>query len=291
MDVKNKLSYITPKMDWLSQKIVLEKTYSQEYQLLNGDYIGLASDIGKRRNQQDSLTIALNNGYLLLLVADGVGGLDNGEVASYMTANIINKWFLSEYEKSLKTLSAKTLEDVLNALMYLISTNIPSRCGSTFNMSIVGPTETLIANVGDSRAYTVKNNEITLRSFDDSLVFRDLNPQTTEERNRLRFHKRNNIITNSISKNTYPNIKITSVKNDDYDILIHLTDGVTDYLDEQSVCMYANEIKPADKLVFKTVNGRIIYNHDYNDDYRELIYPGEDNSSAIVYSKKLIKNS
>ena len=103
---------------------------------------------------------------------------------------------MSEYKDTLKVLSDKTLEYVLNALVYLISSSIPSRCGSTVNMSIIGPNETLIVNVGDSRTYSIKNGNISLRSRDDSLVFRNLNPQTREDRDRLRFHKRNNIITN-----------------------------------------------------------------------------------------------
>ena len=124
MELKNKISYITPKTEFLSKKIILDESYSQEFQLSDGNYIEIASDIGKRKNQQDSLTIAENNGYVLLLVADGVGGFENGELASYTTANIINKWFMSEYEDTLKILSSKTLEDVLNALIYLISSNI-----------------------------------------------------------------------------------------------------------------------------------------------------------------------
>lgn len=290
MELKNKISYITPKTEFLNKKIILDESYSQEFQLSDGNYIEVASDIGKRKNQQDSLTIAENNGYVLLLVADGVGGFENGELASYTTANIINKWFMSEYEDTLKILSSKTLEDVLNALIYLISSNIPSHSASTVNMSIIGPNDTLIVNIGDSRTYSIKNGNITIRSKDDSLVFKNLNPQTREERDRLRFHKRNNIITNSISKNTYPNIKVSTINNDEYDILIHLTDGVSDYLDEQRICTYANQDNPAKKLVYNTVNGRIIYNNNYNEEYRELIYPGEDNSTAIVYSKKLTKN-
>lgn len=290
MELKNKISYITPKTEFLSKKIILDESYSQEFQLSDGNYIEVASDIGKRKNQQDSLTIAENSGYVLLLVADGVGGFENGELASYTTANIINKWFMSEYKDTLKILSSKTLEDVLNALIYLISSNIPSHSGSTINMSIIGPNDTLIVNIGDSRTYSIKNGNITIRSKDDSLVFKNLNPQTREERDRLRFHKRNNIITNSISKNTYPNIKVSTINNDEYDILIHLTDGVSDYLDEQRICTYANQDNPAKKLVYNTVNGRIIYNNNYSEEYRELIYPGEDNSTAIVYSKKLTKN-
>lgn len=287
----SKLSFITPNKETLDKKIVLEKIYSQEYQLLNGDQISLSSDIGNRMVQQDCIAIAENSGYTLLLVADGIGGMANGEVASYTTAKIISKWLATEDKEALKIISAKTLEDVLNALMYLISTNIPSYCGSTLNMSIIGPTETLIANVGDSRAYTIKDGKITLRSKDDSAVFKRYNPQTEEERNRLRFHLKNNIITNSISKNTYPTIKVSTIKNEDYDVLCHVTDGVTDYLEEKLISTYIQETNPAKALVENSTKGLPIHNPISSEEFRDYIYPGEDNSTAIVYTKRKVKNN
>jgi len=282
----NKLSFITPKNDIQDKKIVLQKTYHQEYQLLNESSISLASDIGNRKIQQDCIAIAENSGYLLLLVSDGIGGMEAGEIASYTTAKIISKWLLSEDKESLKMLSEKTLEDVLNALMYLISTNIPSYCGSTLNMSIIGPTDTLIANVGDSRAYTIKNGIITLRTRDDSLVFKKYNPQTEKERNVLRFHNKNNIITNSISKNTFPTINISTIKNEDYDIICHVTDGITDYLTEQEILNLANETIPAKKIVYSATNGLPIHNKIKDEEFRDCIYSAEDNSTAIVYTKR-----
>ena len=79
--------------------------------------------------------------------------------------------------------------------MYIISINIPINSGSTLNMSIIGPNETLIANVGDSRTYIIKDGKLSLVTKDDSVVFKKYNPQTTEKREKLRFHKKNNIFS------------------------------------------------------------------------------------------------
>ena len=50
MELKTKISYITPKLDFLSKRIVLDKSYSCEFQLEDGSNIFVSSDIGKRKN-------------------------------------------------------------------------------------------------------------------------------------------------------------------------------------------------------------------------------------------------
>ena len=282
----NKISFITPIKELYEKTIVLEKKYSQKFKLSNGTELSLCSDQGKRKNQEDCIAITEKNEYLLLLVADGMGGMSHGEIASYTTAKIIKKWLDSEDKNSLKLLDAKNLEDVLNALMYIISINIPINSGSTLNMSIIGPNETLIANVGDSRTYIIKDGKLSLVTKDDSVVFKKYNPQTTEEREKLRFHKKNNIITNAINKNAFSNIKITTLNNNDYDILCHLTDGVSDFLSESLIQTYIQGDNPASLLVNNSTKG-IPINSDYIDDeFRNQIFPGEDNATAIVYTKK-----
>lgn len=282
----NNISFITPIKELYETDIVLEKSYSQEFRLPNGTEISLCSDQGKRKNQEDSIAITEKNGYLLLLVADGMGGMSYGELASYTTAKTIKNWLETEDKNSLKLLDKSSLEDVLNALIYLISTKIPAYCGSTLNMSIVGPKETLIANIGDSRTYIVKDGKLSLLTKDDSVVFKNYNPRTKEEREKLRFHRKNNVIMNSINKNAFPKIKIITINNNDYDILCHLTDGVSDFLSESLIKTYIQNENPSSLLVEKSVAGEPIHSDYLGSEFRNIIYPGQDNATAIVYTKK-----
>lgn len=288
MKIEN-VSFLTPAKEISNNKIILSRAYSKAFTLQDGSNIFASSHFGNRENQQDSIAITQNDNFTLLLVADGIGGMSKGEIASYTTAKIIKKWLDSEDKDELKNINSKNLEDVLNALVYLISTRIPPSSGSTLNMSIIGQKTTLIANIGDSRTYTIKQNKINLETTDDSLVFSKYNPQTSLERDNLRFHKLNHIITNSIAKKTFPNIKVTSINNDDYDIICHLTDGITDYLTEKEINLYSQMQNPANTLVRKCVNGLPIHNPVPKDQYNQIIYPGSDNTTALIYSKKLIK--
>ena len=287
----DKLSFITPIEKIQNNQIILKKSYTQKFYLQNGDVISIASRIGNCQTQQDCTALTKIDDYILLLVADGIGGMQHGEEASYKTAEIIQKWLESEDKTILKELNEKTLEDVLNALMYLISTNIKENSGATLNMSIITPDKTIIANIGDSRTYTIKDGKITLRTFDDSLVFKKHKPVTKEERNKLRFHKQNHILINSITSVTVPNITVTSINNDDYDILCHVTDGVTDFLSEYLIEKYSKKLNPATALVNKSTKGFPIYNHNKFELLRRCIRPGEDNATAIIYTKKRTKNN
>lgn len=287
----NNLSFITPIEKITNNTIVLKKTYTQKYQLLNGSELFISSHIGNRTVQQDCVAMSTNGDYLLLIVSDGIGGMKKGEMASYKTAEIIQKWFDSEDEEILKSLNKKNFEDVLNALMYLISTTIPNLSGATLNMSIICPDKTLIANIGDSRTYTKKDGKLTLRTEDDSLVFKKLHHQSEKERNKLRFHKQNHILTNSITTNIIPTINVTSINNEDYEVLCHVTDGVTDFLSEYLIKKYVDRLNPANLLVAKATKGFPIYNHTKREWLRKIIFPGQDNATAIVYTKKRTKNN
>lgn len=287
----DKISFLTPLSKIIDKQIVLEKKYSYNYQLTDGSYIYLSSDIGNPKTQQDSIAVAKNNDYLLLLVSDGMGGLSNGEIASYTTAKIIKKWLESEYKECLKELNKHTLNDVLTALIYLISERIPEKSGATLNMSIIGPENTLIANIGDSRTYTIKDNQMTLRTEDDSQAFMLFNPKTEEERDRLRFYKHNNLITNAITKDIFPTIKITTIKNEDYDIICHLTDGITDILPESLINKFSHNPNPSLSLVASSCKPMVIFNPINQPDFNNNLTPGKDNATAIVYTKKYKRNN
>ena len=287
----DKLSFITPIEKIQNNKIILKKSYTQKFYLQNGNVISVASRIGNCQTQEDCTAVTKIDDYLLLLVADGIGGMKGGVEASYKTAEIIKNWVEIEDKEILKELNEKTLEDVLNALMYLISTSIPTNSGATLSMSIITPNKTIIANIGDSRTYTIKNGTITLRTFDDSLVFKRYHPQTKEDRNKLRFHKHNHILINSITSEALPNITVTTIDNDDYDILCHVTDGVTDFLSEYLIEKYSKKLNPATTLVNKSTKGFPIYNHAKFELLRRCIKPGEDNATAIIYTKKRTKNN
>ena len=65
-----------------NKKIVLDKEYSQVFKLSDNSEISISSTVGLTRcEQEDSLLVITKGKYILMLVADGMGGLNNGEGA------------------------------------------------------------------------------------------------------------------------------------------------------------------------------------------------------------------
>ncbi len=116
---------------------------------------------------QDALVIeeaeTVNGNILLAAVADGLGGLAAGEIASRKMAEALSGWF----ENSLAATVSQTgrlpsLEDFRNEMNFLLSrtaTDIykgeKESCGTTVTAILFGFGEYHIVHVGDTRAYVL----------------------------------------------------------------------------------------------------------------------------------------
>lgn len=288
---KNNISFLTPTTKLSTQKIVLERKYSQHLILEDDSTLSYASDAGYKDTQQDSMAIYQKGQYLLLLVADGMGGLEHGEIASYNIAKTIHTWFSITSTQELKILSTSCLKEEI--LKLICSSTMPYKSGTTLNMSIISPEKTLIVNIGDSRTYTMKDGEIKLITKDDSKAFEIFNPQTKEERDKLRFYNHNHILNNAILSRRIPKITVIKINNEEYDTICHVTDGVTDILSESELEELCQSPNPALTLVGNSIyRPEIEGNYHMEDEcYRQYLHPGKDNSTAIVYTKKRTKNN
>lgn len=291
--LKNSLKFLTPLSNVSNKNLILDKKYSQYLMLEEGSTITLSSDVGYRDNQEDSMAVAKKDDIILLLVADGMGGMQSGEIASYNLAKYILEWFESTDKETVQTINKTQLKNILLKTILFSSMEMPEKSGTTLNMSLILPDKTFIINVGDSRTYTLKDGEITLQTRDDSYAFEYLQPNSREERDKIRFYKQNNIITRAITPPSFPKLTINTIQNDEYDAICHITDGVSDILSESEIEEFIQTPHPANNLVSNSVYQKTIYGTYYktDDSFAKAIHPGKDNATAIVYTKKRIKNN
>lgn len=150
----------------------------REYNL--NDELMATTDIGVRRStQQDSVLILYypdNPNYKMLIVADGVGGLKNGHLASSEIVRQMKEWFEALTPDVFKTGNEQLLcTSWNNALMDInqdIITKFPGSA-STFVGGIVGEDTTMIASAGDSRAYAImSDNQLYQLTSDDNEGFK-----------------------------------------------------------------------------------------------------------------------
>ncbi|MFI3291266.1 MAG: PP2C family serine/threonine-protein phosphatase [Opitutales bacterium] len=128
-------------------------------------------NIGKRDVQQDSHFGAEKNGVSFAMVADGLGGMQGGEIASGCIRDLARKMFAStslshkNAEKFLLELKDRSQEAIREKSIEL---GIDAR--STITAVLTIETKAYILHSGDSRIYHFNKNKFKYRTKDHSLV-------------------------------------------------------------------------------------------------------------------------
>ena len=168
--------------------------------------VGGLSDVGRVRelNEDNWHWEPLDGEVALYAVADGMGGHDRGEVASQIAVESLFK-VAGEKLVDVGTRDVRSLRDMLRDSMQSANRAVvtageeqDSNMGTTLVSAMTfGTKDALIANVGDSRAYLVRESKLYPVSRDHSLVayLVQLGELTAEE---ARNHPSGNILVRSI---------------------------------------------------------------------------------------------
>lgn len=163
-----------------------------------------ATDLGLKRSQnEDSFRTWLADGEpergrgTLLVVADGMGGSQAGEVASRITVDTVYETYREGLGPAAEDLARGIAE--ANRRVFAQSQARPEQrgMGTTCTAAAIQGDEIALAHVGDSRAYRVRDGEALVLTRDHSLVAQlVLARQITPEQARV--DPRRNVVTRSV---------------------------------------------------------------------------------------------
>ena len=208
--------------------------------------IGMLTDVGQVRPvDEDSILAAdLSFGvnsesskFLLLAVADGMGGHAKGEEASKIALNAIARAVIPDllnntpFTKILEKGIQNANQDILD---YTAENPEASGMGTTSVCAVVKDNQIHLANVGDSRAYRVSDDEICRVTKDHSYVQALIDEgEITEEQ--AREHPRKNEITRAVG--IMPSIEVDTMKLtlDSDESLLLCCDGVIAHLSDDDI--------------------------------------------------------
>jgi protein phosphatase len=208
--------------------------------------IGMLTDVGQVRTvDEDSILAAdLSFGvnsesskFLLLAVADGMGGHAKGEEASKIALNAIARAVIPDllnntpFTKILEKGIQNANQDILD---YTAENPEASGMGTTSVCAVVKDNQIHLANVGDSRAYRVSDDEICRVTKDHSYVQALIDEgDITEEQ--AREHPRKNEITRAVG--IMPSIEVDTMKLtlDSDESLLLCCDGVIAHLSDDDI--------------------------------------------------------
>ena len=214
--------------------------------------IGMLTDVGKVRTiDEDSILAAdLSFGvnsesskFLLLAVADGMGGHAKGEEASKIALNAIARTVIPElfndtpFTELLEKGIQNANQDILD---YTAKYPESSGMGTTSVCAVVKGNEVHLANVGDSRAYVISDDEIRGVTKDHSYV-QALVDEGKITQAEAREHPKKNIITKAVGIS--PSVEADKLKLtlDSDESLLLCCDGVIAHLTDEDIHKIIND--------------------------------------------------
>ena len=247
------------------------------------------SDVGKKRERnEDSLFYDDKLG--LYVVADGMGGHLAGEVASRLVVETMRDYIrqIEEDQQSEETIyiddsiskeANRLLSSIRlsNQVVHQASLQDESQRGMGSTVSAVYFTEDsfIIANVGDSPVYLIRNGSIELLSVLHT-VFAEQTARDPEYAD-LIGNEFKHVLTRAMGVDESVQAHIHETACQKNDILVISSDGLTDKVSPEEIRQMVNH-KNSDKTCQEFVdlaNGR----------------GGDDNITAIILKVKSVKNS
>ena len=180
------------------------------------------TDTGRKRRRNEDAFVCEPP---LFAIADGMGGAQAGEVASRLAAES-----LREREHGELSALEQTVELIreANRRVYAYSSeNASARgMGTTMTVALVDGNRVTIGHVGDSRAYLLRDEQLTQLTQDHSLVAElvrsgRLTPEDAES------HPRRSVITRALGTDSEVEVDVFSLQARDGDLYLLCSDGLT----------------------------------------------------------------
>lgn len=197
------------------------------------EFAGL-SDIGRVRakNEDSYCLVPLEDGGLLVAVADGLGGYVGGEVASAIAVDTLRELVRSGRE------SLKDLKDAVSEAHHRVrqrAVRDPEVAGmATTLTTLVLPSDAhrcVWAHVGDSRAYLWRQGNLSMLTHDHS-VTGELVADGVIAMDEARFHPQRNLLTRALGIPGDLAVESGSLGIESGDWLVLATDGLTMVLED-----------------------------------------------------------
>ena len=232
-----------------------EERYGKHSMSITNLVFAQRTDIGLKResNEDSALTFqpedqqVMESKGVLFVVADGLGGHTRGEVASQLAVNTIRDVYYSQQgddpEAALRLAIEQANARIYNESLAMSPKMEPDQMmGSTVVAAVIRGDTVYVANVGDSRAYIVRNGQAHQISLDHSLVAKQLR-EGLITKEQARDHPDRNKIYRCLGEETVE-VDTFSEKVQQGDLLLLCTDGLSESVDEEEVVTIVQQYEP-----------------------------------------------
>ncbi len=215
----------------------------------------------KRENNQDNYMLRkYTEKTTLCVVCDGMGGAKGGEEASAIAAkefvHTVDQFIIPYLRNRDRQVSTSDIKralargvDIANEKVYLTakSSKDHKNMGTTLVGALIIDKVLFCINVGDSRLYSLKGSTIRQITKDHSFVqlLVDQGKMTKEE---AESSSKKNIITRAVGTEIFVEGDIYTVKLEEGSYLLLCTDGLTNMVDEATICDIVSNERNASRV-------------------------------------------
>jgi PPM family protein phosphatase len=224
---------------------------------------GEASDFGKvRKNNEDafgsfvpaSRQQARSHGFLFV-VADGVGGLDLGEVASATAISVITEEFAKAQSGAMLISLLPRLVQRANSAVHdctLAPTHNGRKMATTVVACALRYDQAVISHVGDSRCYLVRNGKARQVTQDHTLV-NEQRKVGLISASEISNSDARHVLIRSLGPEMFVSPDTNALTIQPADVLVLCTDGLHDELPEDEIAAIASQKKDAAQIARELV--------------------------------------
>ena len=223
---------------------------------IKGKTLGFVdSRIGGRKENQDSAGFRESELGSLIVVCDGMGGMQGGSVASQLAVQtILETVALAEKKANPTTVLIQAIKNANSAIIERGQSNPNLRgMGTTATVLLLTPYSALTAYVGDSRIYQLRNGKKIFRTFDHSMVFEMVKKRIISEE-QARLSAQSNVILKALGVNAEVEVEIAERPYKKGDRFVLCSDGFWGAMPEDEFVRHLVESNPIDKILESTAN-------------------------------------
>lgn len=217
--------------------------------------VGSCSAQGIRANNEDNFAVDLDSH--LFVVADGMGGQERGELASGMAVDIIPR--VVKERLAANTPAEEALREAMfqaHQAIVAAGKNQPEgrRMGTTAVCALKCKNQVYIGNLGDSRAYLVREGKVERLTIDHSVAYAlFLNGVLTEEE--ARHSPYNNVLHKFLGcASMQDKAEIKPFVPQAGDRLVLGSDGLTNYMEDKDLIEGAKNYRDPNTWASALVN-------------------------------------
>ena len=236
----------------------LEKESLMTNALLNLD-VALRTDIGGRLSNEDNMSsyvpedaqVMAKKG-ALFVVADGLGGFAQGEVASELAVNTIRDTYYQDTDEDIALSLRKAVEHA-NALIWQRNgekfqdatgdEKAQGGMATTCVAAVLQNDRVYVANAGDSLAFIMRAEQVMQIAQNHSWVMEQVHAglMTKEQ---ARSHEKRNVITRCLGTSSDVDVYVASETVQDGDVLLLCTDGLWSLVEEDELRSIVEQYDP-----------------------------------------------